>query len=445
MSKKDVINAIEVKEACSESWDEMQGNDQVRFCSHCAKDVNNISEMTRKEALRLVRRSEGNLCIRYIKDPKTSRPLFSEKIYKKTRRAGRLAAGVMTASISLSSAAYAQGSMRRAPEPANTEQASGRDTEKRERSADHLAAGRVSGTLRDRTEAVVAGADVTIIDENSAVKLQTRTNQDGVYLFENVPHGKYKLEFTSSGFMKTVITGIEISDSEFLYEQNAYLDVGAAGGAFVVVEEPLKHKLSVAVEDDDLETVRSLIIRHADVNAREKRRGGITPLFLAVENGNLAISEIFLRFGARVNVRNSNRQTPLMMLDDDATAELVNLLVKYRARTDLVDNQGNTALILATDADPDVSVINALLDAGADPDHQNEEGETALMKAANNDNLEAVRALLKAGADVNMKNNDGETAWDIATDPEVTRLIESFGGKPGDPDDTENAPTPDGN
>jgi hypothetical protein len=50
MSKKKVIDAIEVKSPCSESWDEMQGNDQVRFCSHCAKSVNNLSEMTRREA-----------------------------------------------------------------------------------------------------------------------------------------------------------------------------------------------------------------------------------------------------------------------------------------------------------------------------------------------------------------------------------------------------------
>lgn len=59
MSKKKLIDAIEVKNPCSESWEDMRGTASIRFCSHCAHSVNNLSGMTRKEAMRLVRRSEG--------------------------------------------------------------------------------------------------------------------------------------------------------------------------------------------------------------------------------------------------------------------------------------------------------------------------------------------------------------------------------------------------
>jgi hypothetical protein len=53
--KKKFIDSVRVKDPCTEAWDKMMGNDRVRFCSHCAKDVNNLSEMPRKEARKLGR------------------------------------------------------------------------------------------------------------------------------------------------------------------------------------------------------------------------------------------------------------------------------------------------------------------------------------------------------------------------------------------------------
>src|SRR4051812_30007092 len=108
MSKKSFIDSVEVSSPCTKNWNEMAGNDRVRFCSHCSKNVNNLSEMTRKEALRFVRSSEGRICVRYIPDPITRRPMFAEQLLQIARRAPGLAAGVMTASMSISTATYAQ-------------------------------------------------------------------------------------------------------------------------------------------------------------------------------------------------------------------------------------------------------------------------------------------------------------------------------------------------
>jgi len=87
MSKKSFIDAIEVKNACSEDWDEMKGTARVRFCSHCAFEVNNISELTRKQAMRLVRESDGRICVRYVRHPVDNTPVFADKFYQITRRA----------------------------------------------------------------------------------------------------------------------------------------------------------------------------------------------------------------------------------------------------------------------------------------------------------------------------------------------------------------------
>src|SRR5688572_4565574 len=110
MKKPGFIDSVRVKDPCTKAWDEMTGNDQVRFCTHCDKEVNNLSAMTRKEALKLVRKSGGSLCIRYVQQPITKAPMFSEQLTQITRRRSPLmAAGVMTASLTLSTLAYAQG------------------------------------------------------------------------------------------------------------------------------------------------------------------------------------------------------------------------------------------------------------------------------------------------------------------------------------------------
>src|SRR6185503_3165029 len=125
MKKKRHIQTARVENPCIQEWSEMIGNDQVRFCTHCAKSVNNLSAMTRKDAMRLVRQSNGQLCIRYIKHPEKNAPVFADQLIQISRRVPRVAAGVMSASLSLSTLAYAQGRASRTvperPEPAQIE------------------------------------------------------------------------------------------------------------------------------------------------------------------------------------------------------------------------------------------------------------------------------------------------------------------------------------
>src|SRR5258708_1371474 len=60
------LDRITIPKPCGADWDSMIGNDQVRFCDHCNLHVTNLSSMTRQEAMRLVARSKGHLCVRFI-------------------------------------------------------------------------------------------------------------------------------------------------------------------------------------------------------------------------------------------------------------------------------------------------------------------------------------------------------------------------------------------
>ena len=45
----------------------MEGDDRVRFCGECRKNVYNLSALPRAEAERLLQEREGNLCVRLYK------------------------------------------------------------------------------------------------------------------------------------------------------------------------------------------------------------------------------------------------------------------------------------------------------------------------------------------------------------------------------------------
>jgi hypothetical protein len=66
-STNDPLRTLKVASPCPASWDEMTGNDRVRFCGQCQLNVYNISGMRRVEAERLIASTEGRLCVRYYR------------------------------------------------------------------------------------------------------------------------------------------------------------------------------------------------------------------------------------------------------------------------------------------------------------------------------------------------------------------------------------------
>jgi hypothetical protein len=62
------LHTIEIPSPCTASWETMQGNDQVRHCGLCKKNVFNLSAMPEAEAAALVAgNTDGNLCVRFYR------------------------------------------------------------------------------------------------------------------------------------------------------------------------------------------------------------------------------------------------------------------------------------------------------------------------------------------------------------------------------------------
>jgi hypothetical protein len=60
-----VLENLRIASPCSASWDRMTGDERVRFCGDCRKNVYNLSAMTRQQAEQLLRENEGGLCVRF--------------------------------------------------------------------------------------------------------------------------------------------------------------------------------------------------------------------------------------------------------------------------------------------------------------------------------------------------------------------------------------------
>jgi hypothetical protein len=61
------LEDVRVASPCSASWEDMKGDDRVRFCGKCEKNVYNLSAMPRAEAEALLADRGASMCVRLYK------------------------------------------------------------------------------------------------------------------------------------------------------------------------------------------------------------------------------------------------------------------------------------------------------------------------------------------------------------------------------------------
>lgn len=65
MKQQTILDRVSVASPCTARWDDMTGDERVRFCHHCQKSVFNLSALTQAEAEALVIEKEGKFCGRF--------------------------------------------------------------------------------------------------------------------------------------------------------------------------------------------------------------------------------------------------------------------------------------------------------------------------------------------------------------------------------------------
>lgn len=191
-----LLNEIRIASPCSASWDEMAGDDTVRFCSQCRLNVYNLSSMTAAAAALLVDRAEGRICVRLYK--RHDGTVLTEDcpvgLRAKARRMLRAAGMALTAVVGLFSSAGVRA-------------ASG-DGEPR---GDHrVKMGKIARPVTQGVEVLVTataehglsldGAEVVLTNLGTGETLAAELGEDAQYRFHRVPPGVYTLTVTAPGY-----------------------------------------------------------------------------------------------------------------------------------------------------------------------------------------------------------------------------------------------------
>ncbi|MCP9266184.1 Ankyrin repeat domain-containing protein 17 [Dirofilaria immitis] len=276
---------------------------------------------------------------------------------------------------------------------------------------------------------------------------------------------QYLLERGANKYKEELHTALMEASMDGHYEvAKLLLDNGAPVN---LASDSFESPLTLTACGGHPDLVRLLLERGAIVE--EVNDEGYTPLMEASREGHLEVVRLLIKFGAKVNTQTDETgETALTLAACGGFKDVVELLVRSDARLDIGANtplmeaaqeghldtvrfilnemrslglpidvtttaNNNTALTYAAE-NGHLDVCAALIEFGANIDHQAENGRTALMKAAKNGNYSVIQFLLMRGAKVNEVSADNDSSalflacahghW------EIVRLLLDHGADP---------------
>ncbi|KAK8037890.1 ankyrin repeat-containing domain protein, partial [Apiospora phragmitis] len=160
------------------------------------------------------------------------------------------------------------------------------------------------------------------------------------------------------------------------------MDIDAASFALNAIDGSTgTTPLHRAVEKEELEVVRNMLLHVANINVRDQLSDS-TPLLVAATTRSRRMVQLLLEEGATVEVTDNSRMTALHRAQSKSGGMRVAELL-LEARPDLldeVDNYGRTALYLACERGNE-KMVQFLLECGAKPNIQGPGRCTPLMVA----------------------------------------------------------------
>lgn len=196
--------------------------------------------------------------------------------------------------------------------------------------------------------------------------------------------------------------------------------------------------LLIAAKDRRWDVVRLLLDHGAAIDARampndegDEHVGiGATALMTAAREGDLEVVRELIARGADLTAKSPSGRSALSFACE-GSPEVVAELLSRGARIDDATRSGWTPLMYAADRG-DEAIVRLLLAKGANANAVEEDGWPALMIAASGGRSSAVRALLEGGARTGVRNRDGKTALDIARAQdrgEVAQILRAHGAR----------------
>lgn len=206
ITAKEKINRLRIATPCPISWEQMTGDNRVRFCDHCHLNVYNISELSSIEAGQLIASTEGRLCARLFRraDGTVLTNDCPVGLRALRRRVAKRTAAIFAAMLSLSAVVLGQtGSSKKT---SCTPQTKITHTKTTPDIKDKV----LAGTVLDPMGAVIPAAKVKLLSAESKVLGQTLSNDEGRFNFGSIEPGNYSVAIEFPGFKTLKITRITV-------------------------------------------------------------------------------------------------------------------------------------------------------------------------------------------------------------------------------------------
>ena len=214
--------------------------------------------------------------------------------------------------------------------------------------------------------------------------------------------------------------------------QNGHLSVVVAlynaGASLQISDHKGMTPLMIATNQqyECVEIIKFLLEKHVDVNARN--RDGQTAMYITCAAGHKKIMSLLLDAGANPTIASNVGVTPLMAACQYGHSSIVDALcayIKSKGNLEHINAQsakGKTALYFACQYN-EMSCVQLLLDAGADPNIADNHRRRPLSRASFEGNKDIVLALLASGAHPNHTDDEGYIPLLAASENGHTNVI----------------------
>lgn len=184
-----------------------------------------------------------------------------------------------------------------------------------------------------------------------------------------------------------------------------------------------------ATADNNYEITALLIKNAADVNQAIKvEPGNSTPIEMPCQEGYLDIVKLLVENGADVNFKGYRDFTPIRVAARNGHLEIVQYLAHHGAEIDIKAMDGATPLEHAA-SKGHFEIVKFLIENGANVNNKDIDGDFSLGEAAKLGYLDIIQLLIENGADLNLKNKEKKNAYNLAKDrgqKKAADLIEKY-------------------
>ena len=267
---------------------------------------------------------------------------------------------------------------------------------------------------------LITGANINATNAANKTAINFATQPDVVQLLIDRGADYSIIDAVKIGSINKVndfikINGIDVNDKNLLATAIYYNHIDIV--KLLIDQGLLINLIPLAAKYKNIEIVKLLINKGMDVNKPYQRtKSTITTALIeaAMVNGNIDVVNVLIDTGADINaVESYLNKTALLMAIEYSDNETIELLIKYKADINHIDNEGNAPIDIATRLNK-TDIVNLLIKNGAPND---------LTRAIKYGVTDQVEYLLSKSKNIDALDSNGDTALTLAIKENNVNLV----------------------